>query len=77
MNMLYATFAMKTKPDDTINRIKELEKCVKELSDHDDQSDKCIDDLTKRLETVEKKVEENHDNHEPRIKTLEDALKAL
>lgn len=72
MNQLYATFAMKTKPDDTINRIVELEKLTKGLGDRLDKGE--FDSLAKRVAALEDKVNKNH---EDRIKTLEDEIRAI
>jgi len=71
MNSLYATFAMKSKPDDTINRIVELEKQAKEMTK---RQDKTETDTNQRLDHLENKVDKDH---EDRIKILEDAVKAL
>ena len=72
MNALYAIFAMKSKPDDTINRIVELEKQTKQIGDRLDQGE--FDSLAKRVAALEDKVNKNHEN---RIKVLEDEIKAL
>lgn len=74
MNALYSVFAMKTKPDDTINRIVELEKQAKEMLDRHNDADKLATNSCDRLTALEAKVNKDH---EPRIKTLEDDVKAI
>lgn len=74
MNALYSVFAMKTKPDDTINRIVELENQAKEMLDRHNEADKLASNSCDRLTALEAKVD---DNHEKRIKTLEDDVKAI
>lgn len=76
MNLLYATFAMKTKPDDTINRIAALERHQDEVSKKlDHKADKAdTDNLAKRLHELETKV---NSNHESRISALELEIKGL
>jgi hypothetical protein len=51
MNALYATFAMKSKPDDTINRIVALEALTKGLGEKLDHSASKadLDSLVKRV----------------------------
>ena len=70
---------MKAKPDDTINRIVELEKQTKQIGDRLDQGE--FDSLAKRVAALEDKVNKDHEdrlkNHEGRIKALEDEIKAL
>lgn len=72
--MLYETFAMKTKPDDTINRIKALEAGAKDMLERHDKADSLSDDLSKRLGALETKV---NGNHEDRITALEKEIQAL
>lgn len=72
MNQLYATFAMKSKPDDTINRIVELEKLAKEMGDKFNKGE--FDSLTKRVVALEDKVNKNH---EDRIWALEAEVKGI
>lgn len=76
MNLLYATFAMKTKPDDTINRIAALERHQDEVSKKlDHKADKTdTENLAKRLQELETKV---NSNHESRISVLEQEIKGL
>jgi len=76
MNMLYATFAMKTKPEDTINRIIALERHQDEISKKlDHKTEKLdLDDLAKRLYDLESKV---NTNHESRISALEHEVKCI
>lgn len=74
MQMLYETFAMKTKPDDTINRIKALEAGAKDMLERHDKADSLSDDLSKRLGALETKV---NGNHEDRITALEKEIQAL
>jgi len=74
MNALYATFAMKSKPDDTINRINALEALTKGLGDRLDKDDTQLGDLTKRMAALETKVNKDH---EERIKALEASVKAI
>lgn len=85
MNELYAIFAMKTKPDDTINRIKALEEhakdvdsSLKEISGSVSQHGTSLEALNQRvgMET-EVAAEKKDSNHERRVKDLEDAVKEL
>lgn len=72
MQALYETFASKNPPDNTINRIANLEALTKQMGQKLEGAD--FDSLHKRLAAVEDKVNKNH---EQRITALETDLVTL
>ena len=83
MAQLMEIFASKMPPDNTINRIEELEK---QMADALGKTDK-IDDLLRRVKALETRAYKTYKkldaaditlrDHETRIKALEEAVKAL